>query len=302
MFKIINSIIILLIPIIPKSLIRIFAKQYVAGTTIKESLSIVKKINNNNLYATIDILGEHTKDIDEANKITDDYIILLENISKNNLNCNLSIKPSHIGTDISSNLFNDNLNKILDKAIINNNFIRIDMEDSSLTDISINTYNSINNKNLGIVLQAYLHRTESDLKNLNKNSNIRLCKGIYNEEPSIAIKNNDTINENYLKLLKLAFKKQIYVGIATHDKNLILKSIKLINDMDIKNDCFEFQMLYGVPMDKTISKLLNKNYKVRIYVPFGPLWYEYSIRRIKENPNILKYVIRNIFDKIKEAL
>ena len=302
MFKIINSIIILLIPIIPKSLIRIFANQYVAGTTIKESLSIVKKINNNNLYATIDILGEHTKDIDEANKITNDYIILLENISKNNLNCNLSIKPSHIGTDISSNLFNYNLNKILDKAIINNNFIRIDMEDSSLTDISINTYNSINNKNLGIVLQAYLHRTENDLKNLNKNSNIRLCKGIYNEEPSIAIKNNDTINENYLKLLKLAFKKQIYVGIATHDKNLILKSIKLINDMDIKNDCFEFQMLYGVPMDKTISKLLNKNYKVRIYVPFGPLWYEYSIRRIKENPNILKYVIRNIFDKIKEAL
>ena len=257
MFKIINSIIILLIPFIPKSLIRIFAKQYVAGTTIKESLSIVKKINNNNLYATIDILGEHTKDIDEANKITDDYIILLEKISKNNLNCNLSIKPSHIGTDISSNLFNENLNKILDKAVINNNFIRIDMEDSSLTDISINTYNSINNKNLGIVLQAYLHRTESDLKNLNKNSNIRLCKGIYNEEPSIAIKNNDTINENYLKLLKLAFKKQIYVGIATHDKNLILKSIKLINDMNIKNDCFEFQMLYGVPMDKTISKLLN---------------------------------------------
>ena len=110
MFKIINSIIMLVLPIIPKSLIKIFARQYVAGTTIKESLAIVKKLNDNNLYATIDILGEHTKNINEANKITNDYISLIENIKKNNLKCNLSIKPSHIGTDISNDIFNDACN------------------------------------------------------------------------------------------------------------------------------------------------------------------------------------------------
>ncbi len=302
MFKIINSIIMLVLPIIPKSLIKIFARQYVAGTTIKESLAIVKKLNDNNLYATIDILGEHTKNINEANEITSNYIRLIENIKKNNLKCNLSIKPSHIGTDISNDIFNENLNKILNKAMVNNNFIRIDMEDSTLTDISINTYKSINSQSLGIVLQAYLYRTIRDIKNLKNNSNIRLCKGIYNEDPNIAIKNNDKIDENYLKLLKLLFKKQIYVGIATHSEKLISKSIELINEMNINRDSFEFQMLYGVPMEKTINILLENNYKVRIYVPFGPLWYEYSIRRIKENPNILKYVIKNILNKIKEAL
>lgn len=301
MFKIINFLIIYLVSAIPKTIIKVFAKQYVAGTTIDESLSIVKNLNNQNLSVTLDILGEHTKSNNECLVITNNYIEILKQIKNRNLDCNISIKPSHIGTDINSNLFIKNLQNILNEAIKSNNFVRIDMENSQLTDTSINTYKTIKNKNIGIVLQAYLFRTENDINNLSENSNIRLCKGIYNENPSIAIKNPIDININFLKLLEIAFRKGIYVGIATHDEILIEESLTMINKMNIPKDKFEFQMLYGVPMQSSIKKLLNSGYKVRIYVPFGSCWYDYSIRRIKENPNISKYVIKNIFTKIKET-
>tara|TARA_Y100001970_G_scaffold51417_1_gene65070 strand:- start:1149 stop:2042 length:894 start_codon:yes stop_codon:yes gene_type:complete len=297
MFKIINILIIHLISIIPKSIIKIFAKNYVAGITIREAIKIVRNLNNQNLSATLDILGEHTKRKSECLEITNSYKEILKEINNNNLDCNISIKPSHIGTDINKDFFEKNLQTILDQAIKYNNFVRIDMENSNLTDTSINTYKAMKVKNLGIVLQAYLYRTNNDINKLNAKSNIRLCKGIYNESSNIAIKKPEQINANYLKLLKNAFKKGMYVGIATHDKKLIQQSLSLIKEMKINKNNFEFQMLYGVPMKTAINNLLENNYKVRIYVPFGSNWYDYSIRRIKENPNISKYVIKNFFLK-----
>ena len=297
MFKIINIIIIHLIPIIPKSIIKVFAKNYVAGITIREAIKIVRNLNNQNLSATLDILGEHTKRKSECLEITNSYKEILKEINNNNLDCNISIKPSHIGTDINKGFFEKNLQTILDQAIKYNNFVRIDMENSNLTDTSINTYKAMKVKNLGIVLQAYLYRTNNDINKLNVKSNIRLCKGIYNESSNIAIKKPEEINANYLKLLKNAFKKGMYVGIATHDKKLIQQSLSLIKEMKINKNNFEFQMLYGVPMKTAINNLLENNYKVRIYVPFGSNWYDYSIRRIKENPNISMYVIKNFFLK-----
>ena len=171
------------------------------------------------------------------------------------------------------------------------------MENSKLTDTSINAYKLLKNNNIGIVFQAYLHRTKNDINKLDNKSNIRLCKGIYNESPQIALKNQNEINTNYLKLLKNVLDKGIYVGIATHDEKLIKQSLALLDEMKIDKSKFEFQMLYGVPMKKIIKDLLKNNYKVRIYVPFGKDWYDYSIRRIKENPNISKYVIKNFFLK-----
>ena len=145
MFKIINFLIIYLVSAIPKPIIKVFAKQYVAGTTIDESLGIVKILNNQNLSVTLDILGEHTKSNNECSVITNNYIEILKQIKVRNLDCNISIKPSHVGTDISSNLFMENLQNILNEAIKSNNFVRIDMENSQLTDASINAYKTINN-------------------------------------------------------------------------------------------------------------------------------------------------------------
>ena len=171
------------------------------------------------------------------------------------------------------------------------------MEDSKLTQLTLNTYkDNIEHKDyLGIVLQAYLLRSKNDMESLSEKSNIRLCKGIYNEDKSIAIKDPELINKNYIQLLNIAFSKKIYVGIATHDKKLINDSLEIIKNNKIDRNQFEFQILYGVPMNKTVESLLKNNYKVRVYVPYGRNWYDYSIRRIKENPNISKYIIQNLF-------
>ena len=297
MYYLVNKMILILIPMMPKFFVKLFANKYVAGVKTSHALKIVSKLNNNGFSCTLDILGEHTADLEESDAITYKYIDILDKIKSNNLDCNISIKPSHIGSDIGSENFNQNIAKLIIKANKNNNFIRIDMEDNKLTDLSINTYKN-NNKyknSLGIVLQAYLMRTKDDLNSLEENSNIRLCKGIYNEDKSIAIKDPQSINTNYIELLKIAFNKDIYVGIATHDKKLIDKALEIIKKNGIDKNKFEFQMLYGVPMDKTTEYLLKNNYKIRIYVPYGRNWYDYSIRRIKENPNISKYIIQNLF-------
>ena len=297
MYYLVNKMILILIPMMPKFFVKIFANKYVAGIKTSQALKIVKRINNKGLSCTLDILGEHTTNSKESNAITNKYIDILDRITINNLDCNISIKPSHIGSDISNKNFNQNIEKLIIKADNKNNFIRIDMEDSKLTDLTIKTYKKYNNykDSFGIVLQAYLLRTKHDLISLGENSNIRLCKGIYNEDKSIAIKDSKLINKNYIQLLKVAFDKNIYVGIATHDEKLINDILKIIKDNKIDKNKFEFQMLYGVPMNKTIDDLLKNNYKVRIYIPYGRNWYDYSIRRIKENPNISKYIIQNLF-------
>ena len=299
MFLLINNIIIKLLPFIPKIFIKLISNRYIAGINDKDALKTVKKINQMNLCATIDILGEHTQDVMVAKDITANYIKLYNDIKNDNLDCNISIKLSHIGSDINNDLFNKNLTKIHNQSIKCDNFLRLDMENSNLTDITITTF--LNKykiyTNIGLVIQAYLFRSLDDINNLEKGMNIRLCKGIYNESNKVAIKDPNQINENYLKLLKSAFQKGLYVGIATHDIKLIKKSLEIISSMNINNNLFEFQVLYGVPMGNMINKLVSRRYKVRVYVPYGKDWYDYSIRRLKENPNISKYVIKNLFSR-----
>ena len=299
MLKIINYIIKLVLPITPEFIVKLFANKYIAGTNNFHALKCIKNININNMTATLDILGEHTIKENKSNKITNQYIELLEQISDKELDCNISIKLSHIGADINQKLLIRNIKNITDTANRTNNFVRLDMENHTLTDLTIKLFKAFynNSKNIGIVLQAYLFRSEQDINNLEEGMNIRLCKGIYNESPTIAIKEPDEINNNYLKLLKLGFKKNLFIGIATHDEELIEKCCKIIQKQNINNTRFEFQVLYGVPITKTIKKLLSNGYNVRVYVPYGEDWYKYSIRRIKENPNISKYILNNLFKK-----
>ena len=174
------------------------------------------------------------------------------------------------------------------------------MESSQLTDDTIHIYKKLSKKypNFGIVLQSYLFRTYDDIKNLNKsNLNFRLCKGIYNESSSIAYQTKEEINQNYLTILDYAIANKIYVAIATHDEYLLQKSYKIIQKYNASNKDFEFQGLYGVPLQKWYKKHFENNYKTRIYIPFGDNWYDYSLRRIKENPSIAKYVIKNLFKR-----
>ena len=298
MISILNSVIIKTTTLLPKSIIQLFAGKYVAGENHKTALRVIKSLNDQGFSATIDILGEHVKETSEATKITSEYLDLFDEIAENKLDCNISIKPSHIGLDLSESEFLSNLQLLVEKAKLHNNFLRIDMESSSVTDVTIKAYNKMlkRSKGVGTVFQAYLFRTLSDIQNVqNDYLNFRLCKGIYNESENISIQDRKLINENYLTILRHAFTANNYVGIATHDIDLLKDIYSLIDKLNVSPDRFEFQVLYGVPMSGWLEKHLKNEYKVRVYVPFGPDWYDYSIRRLKENPNIARYIIKNLF-------
>jgi len=269
----INNLIINSIPILPKKLVKLIADKYVAGETSDSVLSKTKDLNLKGYELTIDLLGEHTININEVNEVTDIYINLLEQINIFNLSANISVKPTHIGLDLSLDTFKRNALKLAKKASEYNNFIRFDMENSSTTDDTIAVYKDVykDYKNIGTVFQAYLKRTYDDLEKLmDKKINFRLCKGIYNESKEIAYKNPKDINLNYLKIVEMAFQNQSYIGLATHDLYLIDKIYKLIKKYKVPKENFEFQVLYGVPMKGWLKKHLNNNYKVRIYLPYGP--------------------------------
>ena len=298
MINILNSIIINTTTLLPKSIVQLFAGKYVAGENHKTALNVVKSLNKNGFSATIDILGEHVINENEAENITTEYIDLFDEIAENKLDCNISIKPSHIGLDLGEGVFLSNLKLLVKRAEYHDNFLRIDMESSSATDITIKADREMlqTSTTVGTVFQAYLFRTLDDIKNIqNDQLNFRLCKGIYKESEDISIQDRKHINENYLKILRYAFTAENYVGIATHDIDLLKEIYSLIDELNVSPSRFEFQILYGVPMSGWLEKHLENKFKVRIYVPFGPDWYEYSIRRLKENPNIAAYVIKDLF-------
>ena len=294
----INKLIASSVSVFPKWFIELFSKSYVAGYSSNEVLSIVEELNGQGFSATIDILGEHVKDLDISKNITQQYCELFENINLRSIDSNISVKPTHIGLDISKNVVLENFNKIIEAARDKSNFLRIDMESSNNTDDTFEIYNSLKNKypRVGVVLQAYLKRSINDIENLaNPKFNARICKGIYKEDSEIAYKEQDMINNNFLEMAKLMLQKNSYACFATHDQQLIDSLVELVEKTKIETTKFEFQALYGVPMNGKLEKLISKGYKVRIYVPFGPDWYEYSLRRLKENPNIAGYVIKNLF-------
>ena len=298
--SLINSFFISTISILPKWIAKPFATPYVAGETEDEVAKHIKSLNNKGMSATVDILGEHTLSKKIAREITTQYSNLYKRIHKDALDCNISVKPTHIGLDISIEEAKKNFYSLVEIAKKYSNFLRIDMESSKVTDktLEIYKYCKANYSKVGIVTQAYLYRSNKDIDNLsNTDFNSRICKGIYNESSSIAIKENNLINENYIKLAKTMYKNGSYSGFATHDQTLIDNLLNWIKKYNIPKNCFEFQVLYGVPMEGRLESLIDKGYKVRVYVPYGKDWFDYSLRRLKENPDIARYILKNIFRK-----
>ncbi len=295
--KILNKVLVPGIQILPKGIVKVFANKYIAGDKLSDAVDTVKKLNEKKLMATVDVLGEFISERTEAIKSKDENIAALDAISKNNLDCNLSIKLTMLGLHFDFEFCRSLVWEILEKAKSINTFVRIDMEDSSVTESTIRIFEEAKKKfdNVGIVIQAYLRRSEGDVLRLTETgSNFRICKGIYIEPEEIAFKNGDEIRKNYMKLLKIAFEKKSYVGIATHDEFLIKQSVKMIKDMNLQKDEYEFQMLLGV-RENLRDEAVSKGHRMRVYVPFGRRWYEYSIRRFKENPNIAGQVLKSIF-------
>ena len=299
--KLINYLIIQIIPFLPKVFVRLVASPYIAGITDDEMLINVQKLNNKGYDVAIDILGEHVTTEQEATEITERYANLYGRIASQQLNANLSIKLSHIGQDLGYDVVKNNLMILVNAAKKHNNFLRLDMENSPYTSETINLYKKAfeDYSNVGIVLQAYMYRSKDDLDKLaNEKFNVRICKGIYIESEDIAYRDYQKIRNNYIVLVQQALIKGAYVGIASHDEYLIDKLYLWIKENQIPTTQYEFQILHGVPMEKKLQQLIKEGNKVRVYVPYGDNWYDYSIRRLKENPKMAGYIIKNIFSKV----
>lgn len=281
----------------PRSIVKFFSRKYIAGETIESAISLVKDFNSKGIYATLDVLGESIRNEEEAKNAFNNAMKVFDAIVNNNLKTNLSVKPTQLGLAINEVLAYEHILKLVKRANEIDNFVRIDMEDSPYTDATIDIYKKVfeSYNNVGIVLQAYLKRTYNDTVILNKlGTDYRLCKGIYIEPASIAYKSKQSVRDNYVKVLETMLKNGNYVGIATHDEYLINEAYRLIKELQIPKDKFEFQMLLGVREDLR-DKINNDGYKIRVYVPFGKDWYPYSIRRLKENPQIAWHILKDIF-------
>lgn len=284
------------VPAVPKPIVRKISSRYIAGENLDGAIETVRELNAENCAGTLDVLGESTKSKGEAMETLKEYKDALDAIAKEDLDTGVSVKLTALGLDLDEEMCRANLEDILLYAAERNRFVRVDMEDSPYTEKTIETVLDFHgrHKNTGAVVQACLRRSIHDVERLAEAGvSVRLCKGIYDEPRRIAYKNFDVVRENYVWLLEKLFRAGCYVGVATHDEYLVWHTLRLVHDLGLGRDKYEFQMLLGV--DEPLRKILvGAGRRMRVYVPYGEEWYEYSTRRLKENPRVATYVARDV--------
>ena len=284
-----------LLPAVPKPVVQLFAGRYIAGATLDDAVRAVVKLNGDGKLATIDVLGEEITHEDEARAIAQAYRDVFEEIQHRRLDANVSVKLTALGLDLSYDLCRENLVDVVRHAASHGNFVRIDMEDSSTTDDTLRLYRELRetgHDNVGVVLQAYLRRTLGDVRSLvDLKPNVRLCKGIYVEPPSLAFADGEAVRASFVRSLDALLDAGAYVGVATHDEWLIGEALSRIEARALERSAYEFQMLLGV-RESRASELVAAGHRLRVYVPFGKHWYGYSLRRLQENPAMAGTIAR----------
>jgi proline dehydrogenase len=256
---------------------------------LDDAVRVVRRLNAKGKLATVDVLGEEITNADEARAIAGQYHDALARFDEDGLAANVSVKLTALGLELDLELCRENLEAVVVDAAARGRFVRIDMEDSSTTDRTLALYRDLRTKghdNVGVVLQAYLRRTLADVEGL---ENVRLCKGIYVEPPELAYRDFGAVRTNFVRCLEALVAQGSYVGIATHDEYLIGEALRIVADAGLAPDRYEFQMLLGVRPDRA-DQLVADGHRLRVYVPYGTQWYEYSVRRLQENPKIAGYV------------
>ncbi len=300
-----NRLIASILPFFPKKFIWIFSKSYISGETIEDALRVSRELNSRKIKVTLDVLGEFITSLEEAEENKKEYLSLIDTTEAAGIDGNYSLKPTSFGLLIDKEKCYEHIREIIARAASYRSFIRIDMEDSPCTDLEIELFRRLHSEfpaNTGLVVQAYLKRTLGDIRamagmnNEEHPLNFRLCKGIYIEPESISFKKYEEINQHYLEDLEFCLTNRIYAGIATHDRFLIDGAYRLIKTLNVPDNMYEFQMLYGVTPALRESIVRNGN-KMRVYVPFGKKWFGYSTRRLKENPKIASHIIKAVFYK-----
>ena len=295
-----------MLPIIPLPIVRSVSRRYIAGVTLDEAVAKVRELNGLGYVTTLDLLGEDVTSEADATRMTDGYVDILDRIAAEGLNSNVSVKPTNHGLMVSPELCRANVGRIVQAAARHGNFVRIDMESSAYTQVTVDLYRDLlaEHDNVGLVLQAYLQRTEADARALvelakTRPVNVRLCKGIYREPRSIAFKKKLRIRENYLAVARLLLEGGVYVGLATHDRLLLGQMERWLDEKKFTANRYEFQALLGVPVTDVLNRFVAEGRKVRLYVPYGENWYGYSTRRLRENPDMAGHVVKAMFRRTK---
>jgi proline dehydrogenase len=274
--------------------LKLGAKHVIPGETIESAIDAVRKLNEQGLVCTVDHLGEFVFNREEAIESTDYCVRTIEAIAESGVNCNLSLKLTQLGLDIDHNLCRDNMRKILATAARYNIFVRIDMEDYSHLDATLDLLAELRREysNVGTVIQAYLYRADQDVNNL-KGVSLRLVKGAYKESPEVAIQDKAKIDDNYMAIIKQHLLNGSYTAVATHDHNIIEQVKRFAIENNIPKTQFEFQMLYGFRTELQLA-IAKEGYTMRIYVPFGNDWYGYFMRRLAERPQNVAFAARGL--------
>jgi proline dehydrogenase len=280
-----------------------FARRFVAGETIGEAIAAVRELNAKGITASLDLLGESVTNDAEARAARDEYLRILDRIRESKVDANVSVKLTAMGLDIDHELCVGIMQDILTRAQAYDTFVRIDMESSEYTDITLKLFEDrlypTYKANVGVVLQSYLYRTFADVEHMNSlHARVRICKGAYKEPVKVAYPDKKDVDANYIKCMRELTLRGNYPGVATHDPAMINETKRWAREKGITPDRFEFQMLYGVRRDLQ-EALVREGWRVRCYVPFGTQWYPYLMRRLAERPANVAFITGNV---IREAL
>jgi proline dehydrogenase len=289
------------LPVVPRPVVRKISSRYIAGPDLEDATHTVRALNARGKLATVDVLGEEISNVGVTDTFAAAYEEVLAEIDRRHLDSNISVKPTALGLTLDPELCMRHFQQLIHRARVRGNFVRIDMEDSTTTDATLAMYRDLRANgydSVGIVLQASLKRTIADIGDLaDLRPNVRLCKGIYVESREIQFRDFRAVQNSFVNGLEALFDSGCYVGIATHDEWLLDQAKRIVEERGLDRDAYEFQMLLGV-RPTLGDALVAEGHRLRIYVPFGSHWYEYSLRRLQENPSIAGYIASDTFGRV----
>jgi proline dehydrogenase len=278
---------------------RSFARRFIAGETVEEAITAARALEARHLLISLDLLGESVTTLDTADAATREYLKVIDAVIASGIERNVSLKLTQLGLDVDKASAVDNLRKILERAEPAGFFVRIDMENSPYTDVTLDIFETLwqqGYRKIGVVLQSALHRSEHDLQRiLALGARVRLVKGAYKEPKSVAYQKKSDVDLSYCRMIQTALSAGHYPAIATHDRPMIDFVKRFTRERTISSDQFEFQMLYGVRRDLQTA-LVREGYRVRVYVPFGREWFPYFMRRLGERPANISFVARTLWE------
>ncbi len=294
----INSLVILLLRATPKPILFLFARRYIAGPDLSDALRVVRELNQKGILATVDLLGESLADERHVMEVVKTYKEILQALDRERLAADISIKPTHFGLLISKDFCYGNVKEVVQAAAAVGRFVCMDMEDSPTVDATLEIYERLRNdghENVGWVSQTMLRRAVPDMKRMAKwKPTVRICKGIYKEPITVAFGEPYVVQRNFGLVSRILAAAGGYPAFATHNERMIWEALAVVHELSLKPDQYEFQMLYGVK-EGLRDILLKEGHRMRLYVPFGREWKPYVIRRFRENPDMLGYVIKALF-------